>query len=111
MLKHIVTQVSGQVTALFTQALASLKALLCKHANNLRASFIRAYQNVVSLFNPLVKTLSKIKALVASLITQVQSTKLALKHVVTTSGQIGQQLVTTVRQTLQHVKALFGKGK
>ena len=111
MFMHIVTQLSGRITVLFTQALASLKALLCKHANNLRASFIRAYQNVVSLFNPLVKTLSKIKALVASLITQVQSIKQGLKLVVTTSGQIGSQLLTTVRQIPQAVIQAFKKGQ
>jgi hypothetical protein len=109
MLKHIVTQVSGQVTALFTQALASLKALLWSLVNNLRVSFIRAYQNVVNLFNPLVQTLLKIKALLVSLITQVQLIKQGLKLVVTTSGQIGSQLLTTVRQIPQAVIQAFKK--
>jgi len=109
MLKHIVTQVSGQVTALFTQALASLKALLWSLVNSLRVSFIRAYQNVVNLFNPLVQTLLKIKALLVSLITQVQLIKQGLKLVVTTSGQIGSQLLTTVRQIPQAVIQAFKK--
>jgi hypothetical protein len=109
MLKHIVTQVSGQVTALFTQALASLKALLWSLVNNLRVSFIRTYQNVVNLFNPLVQTLLKIKALLASLTTQVQLIKQGLKLVVTTSGQIGSQLLTTVRQIPQAVIQAFKK--
>jgi phage-related protein len=111
MFMHIVTQLSGQITALFTQALASLKALLCKLVNNLRVNITRAYQNVVSLFSPLVLTLSKIKALVASLITQVQSIKQGLKLVVTTSGQIGSQLLTTVRQIPQAVIQAFKKGQ
>jgi phage-related protein len=111
MFMHIVTQLSGRITALFTQALASLKALLCKLVNNLRVSFSQAYQNVVSLFNPLVQTLLKIKALVASLITQVQSIKQGLKLVVTTSGQIGSQLLTTVRQIPQAVIQAFKKGQ
>jgi hypothetical protein len=106
---HIVTQLSGRITALFTQALASLKALLCKLVNNLRVSITRAYQNVVSLFNPLVQTLSKIKALAASLTTQVLLIKQGLKLVATTSGQIGQLLVTTVRQIRQHVIQAFKK--
>jgi hypothetical protein len=109
MLKHIVTQVSGQVTALFTQALASLKALLWSLVNSLRVSFIRAYQNVVNLFNPLVQTLLKIKALLVSLTTQVQLIKQGLKLVVTTSGQIGSQLLTTVRQIPQAVIQAFKK--
>jgi hypothetical protein len=109
MLKHIVTQVSGQVTALFTQALASLKALLWSLVNSLRVSFILAYQNVVNLFNPLVQTLLKIKALLVSLTTQVQLIKQGLKLVVTTSGQIGSQLLTTVRQIPQAVIQAFKK--
>jgi hypothetical protein len=111
MFKHIVTQVSGQVTALYTQALASLKALLWSLVNSLRASFIRAYQNVVSLFNPLVQTLLKIKALLVSLTTQVQLIKQGLRLVVTTSGQIGSQLLTTVRQIPQAVIQAFKKGQ
>lgn len=109
MLKHIVTQVSGQVTALYTQVLASLKALLWSLVNSLRASFIRAYQNVVNLFSPLVSTLLKIKALLVSLTTQVQLIKQGLKLVVTTSGQIGSQLLTTVRQIPQAVIQAFKK--
>jgi hypothetical protein len=53
--------------------------------------------------------LSKIKALVASLTTQVLSIKQGLKLVVTTSGQIGQLLLTTVRQIRQHVAQAFKK--
>jgi hypothetical protein len=109
MLKHIVTQVSGQVTALYTQVLASLKALLWSLVNSLRVSFIRAYQNVANLFSPLVQTLLKIKALLVSLITQVQLIKQGLKLVVTTSGQIGSQLLTTVRQIPQAVIQAFKK--
>lgn len=111
MLTRIAMLVNGLNMARFTQALASLKVRLCKLVSNLRVSFILASLSVVSLYNQLVKTLSSFKALLVNLITQAQSTKLALKHVVTTSGQIGQQLVTTARQTLQHVKALFKKGK
>jgi phage-related protein len=111
MFMHIVTQLSGRITALFTQALASLKALLCKLVNNLRVNITRAYQNVVSLFSPLVLTLSKIKALFVNLITQVQLIKQGLKLVVTTSGQIGSQLLTTVRQIPQAVIQAFKKGQ
>ena len=101
MFKHIVTQVSGQITALYTQVLVSLKALLCRLVNNLRVSFSQIYLNVVNLLHPLVLTLSKIKLLLASLTTQVQSIKQGLKLVVTTSGQIGSQLLTTVAQIRQ----------
>lgn len=109
MFMHIVTQLSGRITALFTQALASLKALLCKLVSSLRVSITRVYQNVVNLFNPLAKTLSKIKALLVSLTTQVQSIKAGLKLAVTTSGQIGSLLLTTVRQIRQHVSQALKK--
>jgi hypothetical protein len=111
MFMHIVTQLSGRITALFTQALVSLKALLWKLVNNLRASITRAYQNVVSLFSPLALTLSKTKALLASLTTQVLLIKQGLKLVATTSGQIGSQLLTTVRQIPQAVIQAFKKGQ
>jgi len=111
MFMHIVTQLSGRITALFTQALASLKALLCKLVNNLRVSFSQAYQNAVNLYPLHVKTLSKIKALLASLTTQVLSIKQGLKLVATTSGQIGSQLLTTVRQIPQAVIQAFKKGQ
>ena len=106
---HIVTQLSGRGMALYTRALAWLKALLCKLVNNLRVNFIRAFQSAVSLCNHLAKTLLNFKALVANLITAVQLTKAALKRVVIISGQTGQQLVTIAHQTLQRVKAQFKK--
>ena len=109
MFKHIVTQISGRITVLYTQALVSLKALLSKLVNSLRVSFSQIYLSVVNLFNPLVQTLSKIKPLLASLTTQVQSIKQGLKLVVTTSGQIGSQLLTTVRQIPQAVIQAFKK--
>jgi hypothetical protein len=56
-------------------------------------------------------TLSKIKALFVNLITQVQLIKQGLKLVVTTSGQIGSQLLTTVRQIPQAVIQAFKKGQ
>jgi hypothetical protein len=110
MFMHIVTQLSGRLTALYTQVLGWLKALLCKLVNSLRVSYIRVSQSVVSL-NLRAKILLSFKVLLASLITAVQLIKVALKRVVTISGQTGLQLATTVRQTLQRVKARFKKGK
>jgi hypothetical protein len=110
MFMHIVTQLSGRITALYTQVLEWLTVHLWHRAKHLHASFIRGFQSAVSLFSRLVKTLLSFKALLASLTIAVQSIKAALKRVVTISGQIGQQLVTTAHQTLQRVKALFKKG-
>jgi len=48
MFKHIVTQISGRITALFTQALALLKALLLNPVGSLLAKFILVFRSVVS---------------------------------------------------------------
>ena len=111
MFKRIVMQLNGHLMVLFTQALASLKALLCKLVNNLRAAFSQAYLNVVNLLSPFAKTLSKIKALLASLTTQALLIKQGLKLVVTTCGQIGSLLQTTVAQIRQAVTQAFKKDR
>jgi hypothetical protein len=110
MFMHIVTQLSGRITALYTRVLGWLTVQLWHRAKHLHASYIRVFQSVVSL-NLRAKILLSFKVLLASLITAVQLIKVALKRVVTISGQTGLQLATTVRQILQRVKALFKKGK
>ena len=111
MLKRIVMQLNGLIMVQFTQALEWLTALLWKVVNSLRASYIRLSLSVVNLLNRLVKILSNFKALLANLITQVQSIKLVLKRAVTINGQIGSQLLTIARQTLQLVKQALKKDK
>jgi len=111
MLKRIVMLVNGLGMARFTQALGSLKERLWNLVNNLRASFTQVSLNVVNRLHLLAKILLSFKVLLANLITAVQSIKLALKPVVIMSGQIGSQLLTTARQTLQRVKALLSRGK
>jgi hypothetical protein len=111
MFMHIVTQLSGRGMALYIQVLGWLKTQLCKLANSLRVSFSQIFQSAASLLNRLAKTLLNFKVLLVSLITVVQSIKVELKRVVIISGQIGQQLVTTVRQIRQHVVQLFKKDK
>jgi len=111
MLMRTVMQVSGKMVSLFTQALAWLTALLWKVVNSLRASYFRLSLSVVNLLNRLVKTLLNFKALLANLIIVVQSIKLVLKRAVTINGQIGLQLLTIARQTLQAVKQALKKNK
>jgi hypothetical protein len=108
---RIVMQLSGKMASLFTQALAWLTALLWKVVNSLRASYFRLSLSVVNLLNRLVKTLLNFKALLANLIIVVQSIKLVLKRAVTINGQIGLQLLTIARQTLQAVKQALKKNK
>jgi hypothetical protein len=97
MFMHIVSQLSGRIMALFTQALASLKALLCKLVSSLLASITQAYQNVVNLLLPVVQTVLNIKALLVPLITAVQSIKVALINVKAKVIHLGQLLLTIVR--------------
>jgi hypothetical protein len=108
---RIVMQLIGRGMDLCTQALTWLKTQLCKLVSNLRVSFFQISLSVVSLLNHLAKILSSFKALLASLIIAVQSIKVALKPVVTISGQIGQQLLTIARQIRQRVKQALKKGK
>jgi hypothetical protein len=108
---HIVTQLSGRIMARYSQVLVWLKGLLLLLVNNLRASYILASLSVANLWTHLVKILLTIKVLLANLITQAQLIKVGLKHVVITSGQIGQRLLTTVRQILQRVLNLLKRGR
>jgi hypothetical protein len=107
---HIVTQLSGRIMALYSQVLVWLKVLLYKLVSSLRVNYILVSLSVVNLWNRLVKILLNFKVSLANLITQAQLIKVGLKHVVITSGQIGQRLLTTVRQILQRVLNLLKRG-
>ena len=111
MLKRIVMQLNGKMASLFTRLWVSLMERLSNLVSNLRVRFFLKYQNVVNLLHRLVTTLSNFKALLANLIIVVQSIKLVLKRAVTINGQIGQQLLTIARQTLQLVKQALKKDK
>lgn len=106
-----VMQLIGRGMVQFTQALTWLKAQLCKLVSNLRVKSTQISQSVVSLHLHLVTILLSFKALLASLTIAVQSIKLALKPVVTISGQIGQQLLTIARQIRQRVTQALRKDK
>jgi hypothetical protein len=108
---RIVMQLSGKMASLCTQVLAWLKVQLWNLVSNLRVVFFQVSLNVASHLNRLVKILSNFKALLANLIIVVQSIKLVLKRAVTINGQIGQQLLTTVRQIPQLVKQALKKDK
>jgi hypothetical protein len=107
---HIVTQLSGRIMALYSQALVWLKVLLYKLVSNLRVNYTQASLSVGNLWTLLAKILLSFKALLANLTIQAQLIKVGLKHVAITSGQAGQQLLITVRQTLQRVLNLLKRG-
>lgn len=106
MFKHIVSQLSGRITALFTQALVSLKALLCKLVSSLRVSITQVFQSAVSLLCQAARIVLNIKAWLANLTTVVQSIKAALTSVKVKVIHLGQQLLTIVRPTKQAVPTL-----
>jgi len=107
---HIVTQLSGRIMALYSQALVWLKELLLPLVSSLHVRYILVSLSVASLWTHLVKILLTFKVLLANLITQAQLIKVGLKRVSITSGQIGQQLLITVRQILQRVLNLLKRG-
>ena len=107
---HIVTQVLGRLMARFTTVYTLMGTLLLQLVNSLRVRFTRIYQSVATISNPLAKIKQSISRLVAKLIIQVQLIKLGLINVATKVGQLGQQLLTTVRQILQRVLNLLKRG-
>jgi hypothetical protein len=102
----IVTQLSGRLTALCTLVLGWLTARLWHPAKRLLVSFIQVFQNVRNLnhLNLLrVRTMSSFNRLRVSLIIVEQLIKAGLSTAKAKVIQIGLQLATTVRQTLQRV--------
>lgn len=107
MLMHIVTQLSGRVTALYTQVLEWLKALLWKPVKLLPASITRVYQNVVNQRLLVALTESNISLWRVNLITAVQLIKAGLTTVKAKVIQIGLHLLTTVHQISQRVRTVL----
>ena len=103
---------SGQRMAQYIQVLGLQIVQLCKLVKLWPVNFIHIFQNAVTLFlNLLVQVKQNIKPLVVNLIIQAQLIKLGLMNVLHKVGQLGQQLLITVQQTLQRVLALLKQGK
>jgi hypothetical protein len=123
MFMHIVSHLSGRITVLFTQALVSLKALLCKLANNLHVSFFQAFQSVVNLLR---HHLLRLSLLVPTVLLQkkglrAEKIKLALSRIkenktvqtltVRQLIQAGSKLAGLAKQLPQRVRQVFKKGQ
>lgn len=110
---HIVTQLSGRVTALYSQALAWLKAQLWRLANNLRASITQVFQSVrgLQLLSLLAPIVSNTKAWLVNLTIQGQLIKAALINVQAKLILLGSQLLTIVLQTSQLVLTVLLQSK
>ena len=104
MFTHIVQRANGKMVYLYIRLCTLVKEHLLLNAKNLLAKFFQASQAVVNHLNQVAQTLSTIKASLANHTTQAPSTKVEPKSVLQTSGQNGQQPVTTAPPTLQPVK-------
>lgn len=103
MLVPIVTQVSGRVMALCTQALGLLKELLWRAASYSLASCILLFLSVANLYNLVVRTVLSIKAWLVTLTTRGLSTKQEPTCAKAKATLHGQQPPTTVLPTLRPV--------
>lgn len=110
MLKRIVQQVNGLITALFTAVYMSAREQLLLLVSKLRVSITQAYQSVVNLLRPLpqlVLTMLKSNPLVVGLTKAVQLIKAALTSVKASLTQIGSLLQTIVQTIRQLVATLL----
>jgi hypothetical protein len=109
---QLVTQVLGRLMARCLTVYTLIKGLLSLLVSKLRVSITQVYQSVANLqlLNHLAKVKQSINHLVANLIIQAQLIKVGLMNVAHKLGQVGQQLLITVRQTLQRVLNLLKRG-
>ena len=108
---QLVTQVLGRLMAQCLTVCTLMGALLLKLVNSLRVRFTHIYQSVATISNPLAKVKPSINRLVANLTIRVQLINLGLINVATKVGQLGQQLLITVRQILQRVYQALKRGR
>jgi hypothetical protein len=111
MLMRIVMQVSGRVMARFTAVYLQLTTCLLNSAKRLHVRITQIYHSALIQLLQLVQIVLSFNRSRANLITAAQLIKAGLSIAKRTLIQTGLQLATTVRQTLQRVKALLKKGK
>ena len=105
---RIVTQISGQVMALCIRVLELLTVRRCKLVKPLLVSFTRIFQNVgIQLHNLFVQLKLNIKLWLVQSTVRAQLIRAELINVLHKAGDLGQQLLTTVRQIQQRVLALL----
>ena len=109
MLKRIVMQLSGRLTALCTQVLAWLTIRLWNPAKHLLVRSIRKFLSAINRLNPHVRMVLNFKAWAASLTTAAQSTKQGRSTAKAKATQIGSQLQITVHLILQRAATAIKK--
>jgi hypothetical protein len=107
---QLVTQVLGRLMAQCLTVCTLIKEQLLLLANKLLVSITLIYQSVATISNPLAQIKQSINRLVANLIIQAQLIKVGVMLVLHKVGQLGQQLLTTARQTLQRVYKALKRG-
>jgi hypothetical protein len=108
---HIVMRVLGQIMDRFMIVYTLIKERLLQSVNSLRVIFTQVFPSADTIRNQVAKAKQSISHLVANLTIQVQLIKLGLINVATKVGQLGQQLLITVRQILQRVLNLLKRGR
>jgi hypothetical protein len=109
---QLVTQVLGRLMDQCLTVYTLIKGLLFTLVSKLRVSITLVSQSVANLqlLNHLAKIKQNIKPCLAQLTNQVLLIKVGLMNVLHSLGQVGRQLLTTVRQILQRVLNLLKRG-
>ena len=109
---QLVTQVLGRLMDQCLTVYTLNKGLLLLLVSKLRVSITQVSQSVANLqlLNQLAKIKQSIKPCHAQLTNQALLIKVGLMNVLHKVGQVGQQLLTTVRQILQRVLNLLKRG-
>ena len=105
---RIVTQLSGLLMARYIRVLELLTVLRCKLVKLLRVNCTHIFQNVATQsHNLFVQLKLNIKLWLVQCTVRAQLIKAELINVLHKAGDLGQQLLTTVRQIQQRVLALL----
>jgi len=111
MLKPIVTQVSGRITALCTRLWALLATRLWPNVKQLLANITQAFLNVANRLFQLVQTVLNTSRWRVSLTIVVVSIKAVFTSALLKVTQLGQQLLTIALQMLQRVSLVLQQTK
>ena len=105
---RIVTQLSGLLMVQYIRVLEWLMELRCKLVKPLLVSFTRIFQNVgIQLHNLFAHLKLNIKLWLVQCTVRAQLIRAELINVLHKAGDLGQQLLTTVRQIQQRVLVLL----
>ena len=111
MLGPVLTSLIAKVTSFLDLCLALVSQMMTLYRTTIAVGLDRMILIAQYIKSQLVALKSSIKHLVAQLINQVLLMKLGLMNVLHKVGQVGQQLLITVRQIPQRVLNLLKRGR